>query len=100
MSELLSGWTALPNLHPALPGVFDDVVVTATVDLSRFDGVFGLGHHVHSIEDGVLFTLSSSGEAEHWKKRITCLLREQGSSARETPVAGKTLATKNEWRNR
>jgi uncharacterized membrane protein len=47
-----------------LPGVFGDVVVTATVDLSRFDGVFGLGHHIRSVDEGVYFTVGSDGHAQ------------------------------------
>ncbi len=47
-----------------LPGRFGDVVVTATVDLSEFEGFFGLGHHIQSADDGVFFTVNSKGDAE------------------------------------
>jgi len=47
-----------------LPGRFGDVVVTATVDLSGFEGIIGLGHHIQSADDGVFFTVNSNGDAE------------------------------------
>jgi hypothetical protein len=47
-----------------LPGRFGDVVVIATVDLSGFEGIFGLGHHIQSADDGVFFTVNSNGDAE------------------------------------
>jgi len=45
-----------------LPGVFGDLVIEAEVDLSAFDGTFGLAHHVGSADEAVLFTVSTSGE--------------------------------------
>lgn len=46
------------------PETFGDVVVTAVMDLSDFEGTFGLGHHIQSASEGVFFTMSSGGGAE------------------------------------
>lgn len=50
------------------PGVFGDVVMTTTVDLGSFEGVFGLGHHIQSVDEGVFFTVSTKGDAELFRR--------------------------------
>ncbi len=47
-----------------LPGAFGDVVVTTTVDLGAFEGLFGVGHHIQSVHEGVFFTVNSNRDAE------------------------------------
>ena len=42
---------------------YGDVAIEAVVDLSRFEGTVGLGHHILSVENGAYFTVDSSRQA-------------------------------------
>ncbi len=42
------------------PETFEDVAIEAAVDLSKFEGTFGLGHHIQSLENGVYFNVDST----------------------------------------
>lgn len=57
------------------PETFGDVAIEAAVDLSEFEGSFGLGHHIQSVEDGVYFSINST--------MLATLTRRGGSDAKE-----------------
>lgn len=50
------------------PGVFSGVVLTPTANLGGFEGVFGLGHHIQSVGEGVFFTVSTKSNAELFRR--------------------------------
>lgn len=81
------------------PGTFGDVAVEAVVDLSDFEGTFGLGHHIQSAENGVFFTVESTmwvaltrrGEKETKKFDHAIVSKRLGVATLSTSVAGGHL---------
>jgi uncharacterized membrane protein len=45
-----------------LPGIFDDLVAEARIDLGGFEGTVGLAYHVESPDTAIFFTVSTDGE--------------------------------------
>lgn len=75
-----------------LTGSLGDVAISATADLRQFNGTFGLGHHIHSVDEGVFFTLSTNGETALVRlsdQQRTEMAKEHG----EVPVGAMTFRT-------
>ena len=51
-----------------LKGVYDDVAAEVHLDLGGFHGTAGLAHHVLSTDSGVLFTVSTEGTSQLYRK--------------------------------
>lgn len=71
-----------------LPGAFDDVQIDAVLDVSGFEGTFGLVHHAQSVDTVGMFLLATSGTARLVKLEAGSAraLDEQTIALPQTPI--------------